>query len=1200
MKKKTKRIMAYLMSAVLLTAYLPTETVFAEEAETNSESLTEEVTMENLVPEKSETEEGITGEIESITEQQDSEEQESAENTESAENEESTEGNESTVESDQEDNLSSDAIISEEVTTEEAALKEDEITQDTESEEDEQGNQKNISEEPYELLIEKEVEVSTENMDDDSAASDMLRITNQKAAKAVKMPDKAIAFDNVYNDEFRAIPSEKNNGLYYYNDKKICFYSLQDNTVREVYSYSKASVDSVYPDLENSKIYVLRNDSESGKELLDEFNTVTETIESTKDFTEILTEDGSTVESVRALGVDSNNRYYVAAYSKKTEKNMIHLISSNLKELSKTECDSTVYEFCGFDKTNGNFYFEGYTNWVYWGYDHDMQSLKCGNVSGNKITVSDLYMELLYQQYYTPHYDNAVMLANGDLAWTSTFSGTVRILESSKFDISENSISLKASVSRAGYEEENQYAQSVGTRVVYNSQTDGIVMYVNDNLIVEFDSDFNQRSYYKTEHPVFAMYNYGDEIMVIEKDSDSNYYMETLNWTMPSKITMSHNSAKIKVGESFQLSTTIDSEMDYLYSWSSDNASVASVTESGKVFGNKEGTATISAKLVNGAKAECKVTVQKVKTSALEGEITLKGQSSKNISSNDYSTWSSTVKSNLTENDDKTLTRVESTTEGVLVENYSANGKNLLSKKIIKNELGIFGGYFAGENHNYLVFGKENKKENDKAEVVRIVKYSKGWEKVSDCKIYGSNTTVPFDAGSLRMIELDGKLYVYTCHEMYADSDGTNHQANMLFTIDENTMKVTDSMYDISNLQEGYVSHSFNQFIKTDGTYIYRVDHSESSNVTSNGQYLSVNGITLTRYNKNDTSTAVATCVPVKLDIHNGNYTGASIGGFELGSGKCLIAYAKDISESTKSRNIYVSVTDNNFNNSKIVELTKHKSSESVTCSTPQMTKLNENLFLVMWEEHNLSTDKTVTKAMTIDSGAATISGVITLSYRLSDCQPVFCSDRSVKWYVTNSSSPKMYNIDPYDLSMPNTVSNLRASSNGKNKVLVSWTKSAAADGYLIYAQKNKKYGYCGMTSKTSFVDKKALDNDYNFYWVYPYVMDADGNRIVGKSPAYVYAKGICASVTNLKAAGQKGAVKLTWTKSADADGYLVYGKTESGKYGYIGMTSKTSYLDKKASKKEWNFYWVFPYYKNSAGKMIVGQKAKYVYGKAK
>ena len=130
---------------------------------------------------------------------------------------------------------------------------------------------------------------------------------------------------------------------------------------------------------------------------------------------------------------------------------------------------------------------------------------------------------------------------------------------------------------------------------------------------------------------------------------------------------------------------------------------------------------------------------------------------------------------------------------------------------------------------NYIVFGQNNKNENNSAEIIRIVKYSKNWSRISDCKIYGSNTTAPFNAGSLRMIELDGKLYVYTCHEMYADSNNLNHQANMLFTVDESTMKTTDSMYEVSNLQNGYVSHSFNQFIATDGAYIYRVDHSESN-----------------------------------------------------------------------------------------------------------------------------------------------------------------------------------------------------------------------------------------------------------------------------------------------------------------------------------------------------------------------------------
>ena len=1195
MKKNGKRIMAYIMSAALLTSCMPAESVFAEEHIADTESTTEELNSEELVPEEQ------VADSKAVTEGELSET-----DSELKDQEDDLEAEVSTSEdSEQGEKETTDEIAPGDVITDESAAGEEVVTEEIESEEQDQENPKGISEDSYEMSSEKEIEVSIGKEESNSENYSMLRSGDQRTTKAIKMPDQAINFEEVVIDDFKAIPSEQNNGLYYYNDYKIYFYSLTENTVREVYSYSDEDiyVDSVYPNEENSKFYILWRHSALGtkEEFLDEFDTVTEKVEDTKDFVKFLTEDESSSESACAIGVDSDNRYYLASHNYTTNTYVIRLISPDLQELSKAECENEIYEFSGFDKINGNFYFEGYTNWVYWGYDHDMQALKCGNVSGDTITISDLYMDLLYQQYYTPHYDNAVMLSNGELAWTSTFSGTVSILESSEFDITDDSMSLKGSVSRSGYEEEDKFAQSVGTRVVYNSQTDGIVMYANDNLIVEFDSDFNQRSYYKTEYPVFAMYNYGDEIMVLEKDSDSNYYVETLNWTMPSEIVMSQNSATIKVGESFQLSTTIDSEMGYLYSWSSDDNAVASVTDEGTVFGNKAGTATISAQLVNGAKAECKVTVQKKRSPALAGEISLSGDSSSNISQNHYSTWSSVSESNLIENEDKTLTRVESTSKGVLVENYSADGKELLSQKTIKKELGIFGGCFSGEENNYLVFGQTNSEENDKAEVVRVVKYSKEWSKISDCKIYGSNTTVPFDAGSLRMIELDGKLYIYTAHEMYADSDGINHQANMLFTIDEDTMEVTDSMYDVSNLQDGYVSHSFNQFIQTDGTYIYRVDHSESDNVMMNDQYLSINGITLTMYYKENESTSVRTCIPVQFDIHDANYTGASIGGFELGSGKCIIAYAQDISEYCSYRNIYISVTDQYFNNSKIVALTGYNRNEDITCRTPQLVKINENLFLVMWEESNLSTNKIVTKAMTIDANANTIAEQVTLPYRLSDCQPILTSEGIVEWYVTNETSPKLYSINPYELSMPGKVSDVHASANGKNKILITWKKSATADGYLIYAQKNKKYAYCGMTSKTSYVDTKALDTDYNFYWVYPYKLDKDGKRVINTDCGYVYAKGVCASVTNLKAANQKGAVKLTWTKSADADGYLIYGKTSSGKYGYIGMTSKTSYVDKKASKTEWNFYWVFPYHKNSEGKRVVGQKStKYVYGKAK
>ena len=183
----------------------------------------------------------------------------------------------------------------------------------------------------------------------------------------------------------------------------------------------------------------------------------------------------------------------------------------------------------------------------------------------------------------------------------------------------------------------------------------------------------------------------------------------------------------------------------------------------------------------------------------------------------------------------------------------------------------------------------------------------------------------------------------------------------------------------------------------------------------------------------------------------------------------------------------------------------------------------------------------------------------------------------------------------------PPAVENLKAVSAGKQKVSLSWTASPGAEGYLIYAQKNGKYGYAGMTTKgTSYTDAKALDNAYNFYWVFPYVKNASGKMIPGSCTKYVYAKGICPAVSNLKAVSVKGGVRLTWNASAGAEGYLIYGQRSGGKYGYIGMTTKgTAFTDMKALKAQFNFYWVYPYHKDKSGNMIVGGTPKYTYGRA-
>lgn len=182
-------------------------------------------------------------------------------------------------------------------------------------------------------------------------------------------------------------------------------------------------------------------------------------------------------------------------------------------------------------------------------------------------------------------------------------------------------------------------------------------------------------------------------------------------------------------------------------------------------------------------------------------------------------------------------------------------------------------------------------------------------------------------------------------------------------------------------------------------------------------------------------------------------------------------------------------------------------------------------------------------------------------------------------------------------------VENLKASSS-VGKVKLTWSEVKDAEGYLIYGIRGggNKYGYIGMTSKTSFVDVKALTSDYNYYWVFAYCKDENGKMYPRLTAHYVYGKAQkCAAVTDLKASSVKGGVKLTWTKSAGAEGYLVYGIHPGEKYGYIGMTTKgTTFTDKKASSTDWNFYWVFPYHTDSNGNKVVGGTPKYVYGKAK
>ena len=198
-----------------------------------------------------------------------------------------------------------------------------------------------------------------------------------------------------------------------------------------------------------------------------------------------------------------------------------------------------------------------------------------------------------------------------------------------------------------------------------------------------------------------------------------------------------------------------------------------------------------------------------------------------------------------------------------------------------------------------------------------------------------------------------------------------------------------------------------------------------------------------------------------------------------------------------------------------------------------------------------------------------------------------------------NTLSPSAFNQWVGSLYM----NSLSAASGNFGQVKLTWKEISGAEGYLIYGNRGGgSYGYVGMTrGNTSFTDTKAVPGEYNYYWVFPYITYPSSQIVTGTCRKYVYAKGgTLPAAENLKASSVKGGVKLAWNAVTGAEGYLVYGIVAGKPYGYVGMTTKgTTFTDKTASSTEYNYYWVFPYFKDSNGKIIVGKTGKYTYGRA-
>ena len=441
---------------------------------------------------------------------------------------------------------------------------------------------------------------------------------------ALPLEEGAVQYNSI-STKCEQIPCESLGGIYFLNGTVLSFYSVETNEISQVYSLGSYS--DCY--VANNKLYILMYNSD-----ITVYDLMTQTVDTTFHFEN----------PASAIGADSLGRIYLAGSS--DENHMIYLLSASGEILSQAVSEESIYSFCGFDSSNGNFYVESYDNWIYWGYDHDMHALKAGNVTGDTISFNETILMYVCQSYWYERQGQVSMLGDRYFCIDSTFSSGLSIWDSDQYDPSDPSDTEVVFLSRDNEESGTFDSKAcVGTRAVYCEGTNSVIVYKDESSIAEYDiSAGTEIVSARTDYPVFSLMKYGDGIAAIEK-SGNNYYFEYFSWIRATEVQIYGEKSELTVGKTLQLSAETNGTLTEVFSWSSSNPEIASINQQGEVFGWSEGDATITVRTKGGLSAQYVIRVTKDSASdpAQGGSSVTTGEESDNQSDNNYSVWSQTL-----------------------------------------------------------------------------------------------------------------------------------------------------------------------------------------------------------------------------------------------------------------------------------------------------------------------------------------------------------------------------------------------------------------------------------------------------------------------------------------------------------------------------------------------------------------------------
>ncbi len=381
---------------------------------------------------------------------------------------------------------------------------------------------------------------------------------------------------------------------------------------------------------------------------------------------------------------------------------------------------------------------------------------------------------------------------------------------------------------------------------------------------------------------------------------------------------------------------------------------------------------------------------------------------SRNINREDYSGDGETVSSCLFESPEGLLTRVEYIPGEpgeayVAVEEYDRDFR-LVRGMRLEPEGPIWGGFFAGANYNFLIFGRENPLEDDSAEVIRVVKYSKDWQRLGERSVSGINTWRPFSNGSLRCAEGGGMLYIRTCHEMYASrSDGLHYQSSLTLALRESDLVLTDCACRVEASGAGYVSRSVNQYMIVDTTgRLAALDQGDEYPRAAVLTFLNAQAGS-EKVTSGEANSLRLVSFPSSEGLER--TTGAGFGGLADTERTYVAVFSYDgwgVSTTPADRRAEVCFVDKQSR-----EITTFVLSD-IGVSVPHIAPMSADGGYIMWntwEDGGLSDTLEYTRY-----GSGSVGEIKTARAPLSDCRPIAMNGALV-WYVTDGGEPVFYTL---------------------------------------------------------------------------------------------------------------------------------------------------------------------------------------------